>query len=60
MIRINSTLQMQENTNITTINNERKIEEDGNIGQVTSHNAQLIRREGKREGGKVHRTSAAQ
>jgi len=27
---------MQENTNITTINNEREIEEDGNSGQVTS------------------------
>ena len=37
---INSTLQTQENTNIATINNEREIEieEDGNSGQITSHN----------------------
>ena len=35
---ISSTLQIQENTNITTINNEREIEEDGNSGQVTSQN----------------------
>jgi hypothetical protein len=29
---------MQENTHITTINNERDIEEDGNSGQLTSQN----------------------
>jgi hypothetical protein len=45
---INSTLQMQENTNITTINNEREIEEDGNSGQVTSQNC-LGMREKRRE-----------
>ncbi len=33
---INSTLQTHENKNITTINNEREIGEDGNSGQVTS------------------------
>ncbi len=33
---INSTaLQTQDNPHITTINNERDIEEDGNSGQVT-------------------------
>jgi 1,4-dihydroxy-2-naphthoate octaprenyltransferase len=39
---------MQENTNITTINNEREIEEDGNSGQVTSQNC-LGMREKRRE-----------
>jgi len=32
---INSTLGTQKNTHITTMNNERDIEEDGNSGQVT-------------------------
>jgi hypothetical protein len=37
---INSTLQTQENKNITTINNEREIGEDGSgsSGQVTLQN----------------------
>jgi len=36
---ISITLQtQQENKNITTINNEGEIEEDGNSGQITSHN----------------------
>jgi hypothetical protein len=35
---ISSTLQTQVNKNITTINNEREIEENGNIGQVASQN----------------------
>jgi hypothetical protein len=33
-----STLQPQEDKNITTINNEREIGEDGNSGQVTLQN----------------------
>ena len=35
---ISITLQTQENKNIITINNEGEIEEDGNSGQITSHN----------------------
>jgi hypothetical protein len=36
---ISITLQtQQENKNITTINNEGEIEEDGNSGQITSQN----------------------
>ncbi len=35
---ISSTLQTQESKNNTTINNEKKIEEDGNSGQVTLQN----------------------
>ena len=35
---ISITLQTQEKKNITTINNEGEIEEDGNSGQITSHN----------------------
>ena len=33
---ISSTLQTQENKNITTLKNERQIGEDGNSGQVKS------------------------
>jgi len=46
---INSTaLQTQDNPHITTINNERDIEEDGNSGQVTLQN--LIGGREKRSG----------
>ena len=35
---ISSTLQTQKNKNITTVNNEREIGEDGKSGQVTLQN----------------------
>ena len=38
IIIIISTLQTRENNNITTLNNEREIEEDGDSGQVTLKN----------------------
>ena len=44
---INSNLQTQENIHITTINNERDIEEDGNW---SSYIVKLISREEKRSG----------
>jgi hypothetical protein len=41
---------MQENENISTINNEREIEEDGNSGQITLQTDQKVE---KREGGGI-------